>query len=155
MGYIAISGSLIVTFFTTFPGAFSPGNPGPFHLGLFLFISSTGFLLIFYTHVRYLKSTGRLRILNKEVFGRSIERIVALVMVVSLIIGNISFILENVYEFNFVGDGPTFISAMIIVLVLPTALFAIGVIYFNILFTLIGPAYILTFYLYAVRGSEP
>lgn len=132
-----------------FAGSFSTGGFGPLVTGVALFINPLGFLVIVYSHVWYLKKRGYLSVLDKKVFGIPVKYFVISVAVTVIILGIASVALFDSYDLGRMEGENYYLSIVVTIPMLVT----FGIIYFNILFLLAGPLYMVLFR-YVVKQSD-
>lgn len=135
-------------------GSFSPGGFGPIATGVALFINSFAFLVVVYSHVWYLKKRGYLSVLDKEVFGVPVKYVVTSVAAIVITLGNFAFVLnDSIYDTSAitVGEANSILTVVGIVFLVILVLITLSMIYFNFLFALAGPIYLILFYYLVVR----
>jgi len=111
------------------------------------FFNMIGFVVVVYSHILYLNETENL-LFEKEVAGNSLKFLLGLLSVSVLTLVYINAVLVS-YDFYRVNDP----ELGYVEIPLTVFLFIyIGILIFNILFVLVGPVYILLFYLLVVRG---
>jgi len=118
------------------------------------FFNITGFIVVVYSHILYLNETenpssesDRPSLLEKEVAGNSLKFILGLasVSVLTLVYINAALVSYDFYQVHDPGLG--YVGLPLIVL----SLIDLGILIFNLLFSLVGPVYILLFYFLVVR----
>jgi len=133
-------------------GTFASGESmSPTASSVLILLDMIGFSILIYSQVRYLYGTGRLSWLDRGVVGISLKRIFGAFSILILVFMYIEsvLILFDFYEDISVPESSPVFSIF-------SAFFMIssGIIYFNILFTLFGPIYILLFYFFVVREQK-
>lgn len=151
-GYFLVVIGVLLTVFTTL-GSFSRGNPSPVAVGTALSINSFGFLVVAFSHVYYLRKKGYISILDKKFFGAHLIKYISISLAFMIpIIGNVAFILTNIYDITVSSDEISLFLPVSVIIFIST-LVALGIVLFNIFFALVGPVYIIVFYYSVVRRS--
>lgn len=132
-------------------GTLATGDNSSLFASFFLFsFAILGFVVVVSSQIWYFDKKGRLSVFEIELLGTSLKRVLILTLFSALILIYINVILIS-YEVYPTNDSEV---SFLLHIPLILAFIAVGIVSFNVLFTLVGPVYVTLFYYFVVRKNQ-